>query len=266
MSKIKFLVNVSVYNDEERLENLLESCSRSVLPGDLKDRVRYLLVNTGDPLTSRTKTLRKMLGAKEEIIVPNRRRAARDVVYVRFQVARRIVEKESTVLINWDTDYVVNPHALAFTEEVFRDNADIQVASLLKPAGSYPHLLRLKKSGFWWLLADSCMGGSSIYRFAWAAKWLLLFFASYKTNGINTPHGKGVGSFDQRIWPFVTAQTGRPVQIFHLWDFSLVQHCNFISHYVGERKDALHHTWGDCYDPCLNPFEIRKAMEGNSGG
>lgn len=249
----KIIVYVATYNSQERIDNFLGDYKRCLNKIEEIYNIRPLLVvtNTGKPLSySSIKTI-GMLGGKL-VNHPAKKRCPRDIVYLKIKDIEPYI-KGDPILIAWDDDYALNSYALALTWKIYKDNPKIDFFSLMKPMDYQEWWGMEKLSGFTMITAKTMLGGASSYRWSAIKDHIYDFFEFYKVDGESSPSKKSYGSFDRAIWPFIDQRVG--ITTYHLFDFSLIQHCNYFSHYT-QRKLAMGHYYGSYYDPYCNPFKL----------
>jgi hypothetical protein len=107
------------------------------------------------------------------------------------------------------------------------------------------------------------MGGAMICRWKTFYPQVQKFFAEYGVTGEDSGRA---GGFDQTFWKFLTKEkggkNGDDKHVYMLDDFSLVQHCNTISNFLGSKgpTGVRSHMYGLDFDPRINPFEWRDKL------
>lgn len=156
---------------------------------------------------------------------------------------------DDSIVVMIDDDYDVNHYFSQVAMKVFSENEHVDYISLLKASNVYVKD-PIKMSGFLWYHWHSCMGGSVIVRWKNFKNDIEEFFEKYGTNHM----------WDQIYWDFLTEKHKRNEHIYTLYNFSLVQHCNMISHYSKNRGND-NHVYGMNYDPRMNPFKVLNISE-----
>ncbi len=125
-----------------------------------------------------------------------------------------------------DDDYAMNPEWHNVSKKIFRENPSVNYLTLGKfPVSGLPVF---SLSGINFHKVNSLMGGSIMCRFGRFKKDAEVFFSTYGLNNM----------FDQDFWKIVKDD------IYMLADFSMIQHCNFGSHY-----GRTGHMYAVDYDP-----------------
>ena len=123
----------------------------------------------------------------------------------------------------------------------------VDIASRYRSTGKRdkinPGTVAVKLAGFNFGLVKSAMGGS------FGARWSV--FSKHADDFLSKVNIKN--QFDTDFWAFIKQNYyKRPYYIYMLSDFSLYQHTNMVSQYGHHWP----HTYGDCYDPIVNPFGV----------
>lgn len=249
----------------ERIRDFFESIRNSfqVVP-EMKERMLVILVVMGEGhpegLVNYWRSFVPNLVIEHTGI--NERRAARVVAMLRNNAIERHMEDDDIVCA-FDDDYVFNPYAFKFVQMLFDENPDISFASVFKPWEQLKDVdqgLVVKKSGFTFWITSSVMGGCSIYRWSEFKKHIYDYFKEFNVQ-LESDNVVRHGSFDQTFFAYCGKRIGKPF-IYHLMDFSLMQHVWHKSNWYEERGNRpLHHTWSDRFDPCFDPFLVKELLK-----
>lgn len=249
----QLIVYVATYNSQRRVDNFIGDYQRCFK----KTKEIYgfepklVITNTGRPLSSSSiKTIETLNG--EVSNHPSKKRCPRDIVYLKIKDIEPYL-KGDPILVAWDDDYSVNPYALSVLWKVYKENSKVDFLSLMKPMDYQEWWGMEKLSGFDFITAKTMLGGSSSYRWSAIKDHIYDFFKFYKVDGESSPSQSSYGSFDKALWPFIDHRGG--IKTYHLFNFSLIQHCNYFSHYR-KRVNTMGHYYGAFYDPYCNPFNL----------
>lgn len=254
------IVCVASYGRHNRLVNFLRMLADCELHFPM---LSVIVLNTGDvPLP-----LFEYCGERVKLlhIVPiNVTPAPRQYAAVMYEKVRAVAPfaTDDMIFINADPDYHYNPHIFRLMREIFVERPEIDYLSFLNAGGVCPDTI-INRLQF--ARARSCMGGSMIVRWKNFYPVVGEFFKQYEVT--ETISGDA-GQFDNLFWDFLSEKTGSENNVYTLVDnFSLVQHCNVISEYLGTKGDkgVDSHMYAVNYDPRIDPFEIRKHREVRDG-
>jgi hypothetical protein len=243
-------------SDYKRINNFLISLRNSLLTvPEMKKKLAILIIMMGEPLPD---MLIDYYAAYMDMLCVDSgirdKRFARSVALIRHKIMRELVMKND-IVCTFDDDYALNPYALKFINMIYEENVQVDFLSVMKPNQNYPASYLTKLSGFLFWVTESCIGGATTYRWKEFRKYADDYFEYYET----TPEGSGFKeSFDQTFFPYIAERIGKPF-FYHLMDFGLVQHCNYLSYWFKQRGGtARSHAYGDRFDPFINPFELRR--------
>jgi hypothetical protein len=167
------------------------------------------------------------------------------VMSKKFDAVDGMADDKSIVMM-LDDDYSINPHALALSQQIMEENNEVNYLSLLRGPGVVnPDIINL--SGWDFFQWPSCMGGSVIMRWSICRAHMQSFFFQKRGE-----------AWDSVYWRFLASEFGIIKPVYTLADFSLMQHCNLVSSYVGRRGGLFDHMYGINFDPRLDPFIMRK--------
>jgi hypothetical protein len=252
----KIIVYVATYNPKnlpDRIDNFLGDYRRCYdkLVELYGFEPMLVITNTGGELSKSTcEAIERLNGVVNNY--PEKRRTPRDLVFLKVKGIEPFT-KGDPIIVAWDDDYSMNPYALAFTWKIYQESKKVNYLSLLKPMDKQDWWEWDKVCGFDFAVAKTMVGGSSSYRWSVFSKHIYDYFSHYKVDGKGKYTIGEKKSFDQTFWQFIESR--EVIKTYHLWNLSLIQHCNYGSIYK-ERGARLGHYYGRFYDPFCNPFEL----------
>lgn len=247
---MKIVICVASYT-HDRLLNFLDTIYSSISGSDDV----LLIIETGDPYLN----LEGICAGKRPRTyiyeIERKERTFTQVTYEMIEIASMICD-DNTIFMILDNDYHINPHALNFARLIMGENPEVNFLSLLRGPGTNiekQNLITL--SGFNFFKWDTCMGGSSIFRWKEVCPLLKKFF---EMTGISKENTGESWAFDIDFYGFIKKEIQDPLPIYTTYDFSLVQHCNLVSGVLNTRAGIYDHLYAMNYDPRCDPFEFRK--------
>jgi hypothetical protein len=251
------VVYTATYGNYDRLENFLNDyeSSKNMLYDLYKINCKLVIVNTGKKFNrvqgghiSRVASIVKKVRDKP--------RAGRDAYYHKLKAAEPLLN-DKTILVSFADDVAINPYALAVMWKVYKENPQVNFLSAMMPmeGDGEGRWSKVMLSGFEFIKAKSMLGGASSYRWRVFRKYIYDYIKKYNIDGESAKIGYGISSFDATIWDYIDKICGG-LTTYNLISFGLVQHCNYVSHYLDIRRGKMNHYYSKFYDPYCNPFEL----------
>lgn len=242
------VICVANYDTPQRLQNFCSSLAKC----NAISMARVIIINTSN-YNKEIDKISEMYLHNFVVFQLNIDRQVSPAEQVKIRIERCAPYcNDDTIYHAFDDDYVFNPHWLQFCDQIFGDNPNVKILSLLKqiPGDKYVvgnHIVEnnIKLSGFRFARVRSSMGGGVSYRWKDYKPMFDEFLTRYNINN----------QYDSDIWHIAREQLGEgPIYMSQQW--SLYQHCDLVSQYGHHTV----HSYGHDFDPCVNPFEAVKYL------
>lgn len=232
----------------ERMETAIIEIGRALL-----SNTKLLLITNYNYSDSWSRMIDRMITSGRAILREgsSQRQHYNEIIKAKVDFIGEYANDDSIVCL-WDDDYAYNSMILDVAERLFTENPEVNYASFLRGAGLQG--LEEVLSGWKFIRWASCMGGSTIVRWAVFKEHVGEYLRQCGLTGKFDCQCKIDGVFGQSFWIFLEKQYGLKNQVWTLsWPFSLQQHCRMGGSLYGHDVSG-NHTYGVNFDPITDPF------------